>query len=176
MLTSAYRTTSGWSSSATRSSIFWWASGFSIAIPTPRKASSPGYALTWCAQKAWPPLPARSTWAPCCAWARARQPAVVTTTWPTCAPPLRPWWEPCTSTRVWQRTREWVTRFLHERAEEIDAQRARKDAKSLLQEYTQASLTGHSDLSHCSRRGAGPRQGLYRPGIRGPTSLGRGNG
>lgn len=39
-----------------------------------------------------------------------------------------------------ERTREWVTRFLHERAEEIDAQRARKDAKSLLQEYTQASL------------------------------------
>ena len=39
-----------------------------------------------------------------------------------------------------ERTREWVARFLDERSEEIDAQRASKDAKSLLQEYTQASL------------------------------------
>ena len=38
------------------------------------------------------------------------------------------------------RTREWVNRFLDERAADIDAQRESKDAKSLLQEYTQASL------------------------------------
>jgi len=39
-----------------------------------------------------------------------------------------------------ERTREWLCQFLEARAAEMDRERAAKDAKSLLQEHTQASL------------------------------------